>query len=100
MPRKNLTIAEKIVVPRKIREQPPNNVHNACICACVYCRQGNDIVLTSDNQVSRLIGPSDASPGVTRLSGIYCSSKHCDVLYHYDKIVLCKKIQCRRKQRA
>ena len=34
MPRKDLTIAEKIVVLRKIREQPPNNVHIACVCAC------------------------------------------------------------------
>ena len=38
----------------------------------VYCRQDNDVMLTSDNRVSRLIGPSDASPNVTRLSGIYC----------------------------
>ena len=39
----------------------------------VYCRQDNDVMLTSDNRVSRLIGPSDASPDVTRLSGIYCT---------------------------
>ena len=38
----------------------------------VYCRQDNDIMLASYNRVSRLIGPSDASPNVTRLSGIYC----------------------------
>ena len=38
----------------------------------VYCRQDNGVMLTSDNRVSCLIGPSDASPDVTRLSGIYC----------------------------
>ena len=35
MPQKDLTIAEKIVVLRKFREQPPNNVHIAYVCACV-----------------------------------------------------------------
>ena len=38
----------------------------------VYCRQDNGVRLTLDNRVSRLIGPSDASPDVTRLSEIYC----------------------------
>ena len=41
----------------------------------VYCRQDNDVMLTSDNRVSRLIGPNGACPDVTRLSGIYCISK-------------------------
>ena len=38
----------------------------------VYCCQDNDVMLTSDNRASRLMGPNGACPDVTRLSGIYC----------------------------
>ena len=73
MPQKELTIAERVVVLRKIRERPPNISHRqlAEITGVPrttwhrYCK-------TSDNRVSRLIGPNGAYPAVTRLSGIYC----------------------------
>ena len=75
MPRKNLTIAEKIVVSEKLE----NNFQTMCTMLVyadvfVYCHQDNDVMLTSDNRISRLIGLSDASPDVTRLSRIYCIS--------------------------
>ena len=75
LPQKELTIAERVVVLRKIRKQPPNISHRqlAEITGVTrtpwhrYCK-------TSDNRVSRLIGPNGAYPDVTRLSGIYCIS--------------------------
>ena len=47
----------------------------------VYCRQDNDVMLTSDNPVSRLIGPNGACPDVTQLSGIYCIGFHFVLFY-------------------
>ena len=74
MPQKDLTIAEKIFVLRKIREQLPNTSHRqlAEITGVPKDNPGTDTAKTSDNRVSHLIGPNGARPDVTRLSGIYC----------------------------
>ena len=69
-------LLKKLLFPEKLE----NNLQTMCtilVYALVfaYCRQDNDVMLTSDNRISRLIGPSDASPDVTRLSGIYCMPK-------------------------
>ena len=74
MPQKELTIAERVVVLRKIREQPPNISHRLVYQGQSWHRYWK----TSDNRVSRLIGPNDAYPDVIRLSGIYCTTKTAD----------------------
>ena len=68
MPQKELTITERVVVLRKIREQPPNISH------CQLAEITGVPRTTSDNRVSRLIRPNGAYPDVTQLSGIYCTS--------------------------
>ena len=68
--------ATKKLFPEKLE----NNLQTMCTILVyahvfVYCRQDNDVMLTSDNRVSRLSGPNGACPDVTRLSGIYCIMK-------------------------
>ena len=78
MPQKELTIAERVVVLRKIRERPPNISHRqlAEITGVPrttwhrYCK-------TSVNRVSRLIGPNGAYPR--------CDSIKRNLLYNFYK---------------
>ena len=89
MPQKELTIAERVVVLRKIREQPPNISHRQLAEITGVPRTTlAQICKTSDNRVSRLIGPNGAYPDVARLSGIYCITFGTAVLQNIsDKIL-------------
>ena len=51
MPRKDLTIVKKIVLPRKLRKQPPNTSYRNLAVMTGAPRT------TSVNRISRLIGP-------------------------------------------
>ena len=76
MPQKDLTIAEKIAVLRKIREQPP---------------------LENNNRVNRLIGPNSACPAVIRLNGFYLNCIHLIYrmsLYHWIALKLTVDYRC------
>ena len=70
MPQKELTIVERVVVLRKIREQPPNISHR-------QLAEITGVPRTTLAQILQdLIGPNGAYPDVTRLSGIYCTENN------------------------
>ena len=66
MPQKELTVAERVVVLRKIREQPPNISHRQLAEITGVPRTTlARYYKTLDNRVSRLIRPNGAYPDVT-----------------------------------